>query len=143
MQLLCLLDGIKACGIMPAQDPLLWLCVCVLCMAYVYIHVHVCVDAVSGHVEARGQHQGSFSVTLYLILIFIRYIYFILCVTTLPVCMCTHVHAWCPQKRTRKGVISPETEVTDSCKLLCGCWELNMSSVQSKCFPVLTTSLAL
>jgi hypothetical protein len=96
MQLLCLLDGIKACGIMPAQDPLLWLCVCVLCMAYVYIHVHVCVDAVSGHVEARGQHQGSFSVTLYLILIFIRYIYFILCVTTLPVCMCTHVHAWCP-----------------------------------------------
>lgn len=46
------------------------LCICVCVWpAYVCIHVHMRIDTVSVLVEARGQHQESFSVIWYFILI--------------------------------------------------------------------------
>lgn len=48
----------------------------------------------------------------------------------LPACMHVyHVCAWYLQ-RPEEGVRSPGTEVIDSCKPPCGCWELSLGVVR-------------
>jgi hypothetical protein len=44
--------------------------------------------------------------------------------------VCLHVHLF-------EGARSPGTEVTDSCELPCGCWELNLGPLEEQ--PVLLT----
>lgn len=55
--------------------------------------------------------------------------------TVLPACISVyHMHAWCPQ-RSEEGIRSPGTGVPDNCELPCGCWDLNLGSLEEK--PVL------
>lgn len=42
-----------------------------------------------------------------------------------------HVH-WCLPACMCEGAGSPGTGVTDSCELLCGCWELNVSPLEDQ-----------
>jgi hypothetical protein len=50
----------------------------------------------------------------------------------LPACMSVyHVHAWCPQW-LEEGIGSPGTRITDDFELLCGCWELNLGSLEEQ-----------
>lgn len=56
----------------------------------------------------------------------------------LSACMYMHcVHVWCLLK-SEEGVGSLEIGITDGCELLCGCWELNLGSLE--CKPMLLTS---
>lgn len=48
-----------------------------------------------------------------------------------------HVHVWC-LLRPEEGIGSLEIRITEGCKLLCGCWELNLDSLEGK--PMLLTS---
>lgn len=52
---------------------------------------------------------------------------FILCVSVFWFHEC--LGTWCPQK-SEKGVEYPDTWTTDSCKQLCGYWELNLGPVK-------------
>jgi hypothetical protein len=50
----------------------------------------------------------------------------------LPSCISVHyMLTWCFQ-RPKEG--NPEMRVSDSCKLLCGCWESNLSPLKNHFF---------
>lgn len=50
----------------------------------------------------------------------------------LPVCLSVyHICAGCPQM-PESVIRSPRTGVTDSCELLCGCWELNPGPLEEQ-----------
>ena len=51
-----------------------------------------------------------------------------MCMSVLPACM--HLCVWCCQ-RPEKDIGSPGTGVTVRCELLCGCWELILTSEPS------------
>lgn len=56
----------------------------------------------------------------------------------LSICMYVHhVHVWC-LLRPEEEIGSLEIRITEGCKLLCGCWELNLDSLEGK--PMLLTS---
>lgn len=67
------------------------------------------------------------------LLFFLRYIYFTLtCISVLLACMSVHhIHAWC-LLRSKEGIGSPGSEITDGCELLCGYWDLNLDSLQEQ-----------
>lgn len=59
-----------------------------------------------------------------------------------PECMSVYnMHALCSQ-RPEEGIEAPGTEILDGCEPLCGCWEMNLASLEEQ--PVnVTTELSL
>lgn len=54
-----------------------------------------------------------------------------------------HLHAW-HLWRPEEGTRYPETRVTDSCGLLCGCWEWNLGCLEEKnCWELSLVSFSL
>lgn len=67
------------------------------------------------------------------IVFFKRFIYFTLtCVSVLLAYMSVHyIHAWC-LLRSKEGIGSPGSEISDGCELLCGYWDLNLDSLEEQ-----------
>ena len=57
-------------------------------------------------------------------------IYLLMWTFCLSVCLCTT----CVTQRSKEGIGSPGTGVTDKCEHLCGCWELNPDPLQEQVF---------
>ena len=51
-----------------------------------------------------------------------------MCMGTLYVCLCTMGMQY-PQK-PEEGIRFPGTGITEGCELLCGCWGLNLGSLE-------------
>ena len=49
----------------------------------------------------------------------------------LPACVSVH-HVCAVPVEARRGCHIPGTGVTDSCELLCGCWELNLGPLEEQ-----------
>lgn len=55
-----------------------------------------------------------------------------MCMSVLPSCIYIyHVLYWC-LRRSKEGVESPRTEITDSIELTCGCWEWKLSPLEKQ-----------
>lgn len=46
--------------------------------------------------------------------------------------VCVPLCAWCPQKSEEGIRFLPGIEITDGCKVLCGCWESHLSPLQKQ-----------
>ena len=54
-----------------------------------------------------------------------------------PAHVSVSMFAWCPEK-PEEDIGYPETGLTNSCELLCGCWELNSGPLEGH--PLLLTA---
>lgn len=68
----------------------------------------------------------------------LKFFRFSLYMNALPLCMCVHLCVSLVPAEANGEVKSLRTRVTESCELLCGCWEWNLEPLQEQQMHLIT-----